>query len=117
MLSSIMKELTQPADQATTRKHKLLNLCVLGFVAILTTATLVTFLAATFSTGNNNAYAIASIYILCMLLAAPTLKVFLDKVTCPRMKRLNIIGIITVFATILTITILVCITLAFPNLI
>ena len=96
-------------------KHKILNLCVLGFVAVLTVAVLVTFFAATFDEVNQSAYSIASIYILCMLLAAPTLKVFLDKVACPVMKKLNIVGIISIFATILVITVVVCITLAFPS--
>ena len=99
-------------DQAVARKHKLLNLCVLAFVAIVSVIALITFLVALFKSYNPNAYHIASIYILCMLLAAPTLKVFLDKVTCPTMKRLNIIGIISIFATILTMVVAVCIELA-----
>ena len=104
-------------DNKTQFKHKLLNMCVLGFVAVVTLVTLITFFAATFSDGNESAYAIASIYILCMLLAAPTLKVFLDKIDCPVMKRFNIVGIISIFATILIVTVMVCLTMAFPNMI
>ena len=93
-------------------KHRLLNLCVLGFVAVLTLTTLVTFFMATFGQSSANGYSIASIYILCMLLAAPTLKVFLDKITCPTMRRLNIVGIIAIFLTILVVTVTICIKLA-----
>ena len=96
-------------------KHRLLNVCVIAFAGVLSITALVTFFVATFETGNDSNYAIASIYILCMLLAAPTLKVFLDKVTCPVIRRFNIIGIITIFSTILILTVMVCINLAFPN--
>jgi len=102
--------------EKTKFKHMLLNICVFAFVVVLNLVALFTFIVATFDEGNESAYSIASIYILCMLLAAPTLKVFLDKVTCPIMKRLNIIGIIAIFATILIVTVIVCLTLAFPNL-
>ena len=98
-------------------KHRLLNVCVLLFVAVVTVVTLVTFFVAVIRRGNVNGYSIASIYILCMLLAAPTLKVFLDKVKCSKMKRLNIIGIIAIFMTILIITVTVCLALAFPRMI
>jgi len=98
-------------------KHKLLNICVFAFVVVLNLVALFTFFVATFDATNGNAYSIASIYILCMLLAAPTLKVFLDKVTCPTMKKLNIIGIIAIFLTILIVTVMVSLTLAFPSMI
>ena len=90
-------------------KHRLLNSCVLAFTFILTGVALATFFIARFTEGNNNAYSIASIYVLCMLLAAPTLKVFLDKVTCPCMKRWNIAGIILIFTAIMVIVVEVCI--------
>ena len=90
-------------------KHRLLNICVLGFVVVLTAVTLVTFFVATFGDYVSNGYSIASIYILCMLLAAPTLKVFLDKISCLTMKRLNIVGIVLIFMTILVITVTICI--------
>jgi len=92
-----------------TIKHKILNLCVLGFVVVLTAVALATFFIAIFTDGNTNAYSIASVYVLCMLLAAPTLKVFLDKVTSPTMKRLNLVGIISIFFAILVIVVTVCI--------
>jgi len=92
-------------DNLTTK----LNICVLIFVGVLTFVALLTFLIALFSRSNQNAYGIASIYILCMLLAAPTLKVFLDKVESKAMKGLNIYGIISIFAAILFITVAVCI--------
>jgi len=107
----------QTQEKSTAFKHKLLNICVFAFVVVLTLSTLITFFTATFTEGNGNAYYIASIYILCMLLAAPTLKVFLDKVHCTCMKRLNIFGIISIFATILIITVTVSVIMAFPNLI
>jgi len=98
---------------SATFKHKILNICVLAFSFILTGVALTAFLVASFTAGNESAYSIASIYILCMLLAAPTLKVFLDKVNCPMMKKLNIAGIISIFAAILISAVVVCIQMGF----
>lgn len=89
-------------------RRRLLNICVFIFVVVVTISTLVTFFMAIFDSGNDSAYYIASIYILCMLLAAPTLKVFLDTAgTSAALKRLNIVGIIFIFATILIVTVAV----------
>ncbi|MCL2755778.1 MAG: hypothetical protein FWE45_01870 [Firmicutes bacterium] len=110
------KEIMEQPCKKSAFKHMLLNICVVGFAVVLTLAALVTFFVAIFREGTSSAYYIASIYILCMLLAAPTLKVFLDKVNCVVMRRLNIIGIISIFATILVITVTICISFAFPNL-
>ena len=98
-------------------KHKLLNVCVFIFVAVVTTVALMAFFVASFSGAENatsNGYSIASIYILCMLLAAPTLKVFLDKVESRTMKIVNVAGIIAIFAAILVMTVAICLGLAFP---
>ena len=98
--------------QRTAFKHRLLNMCVLVFVGVLTAAVMVTFFVALFTDGNNYAYSIASIYILCMLLAAPTLKVFLDKVDCCKtMRFFNIVGLISIFTTMMVLTVAVCIDL------
>ena len=98
-------------EALTLQKHKLLNMCVLGFVAVITFVTFITFFVAV-GRGNGFEYYIASIYVLCMLLAAPTLKVFLDKVTCPLMRKLNIIGIIVIFSVILLLVVTVVSVLA-----
>ena len=100
----------------TAQKHRILNICVLGFVAVLTVVGFITFYIAVGRGSSGAAYSIASIYVLCMLLAAPTLKVFLDKVECTLMKRLNIIGIIVIFFVILLIVVSICIMLAGPEL-
>jgi len=100
-------------ENPATFKHKVLNVCVVAFSFVLTGVALIAFLVASFTYGNDNAYSIASIYILCMLLAAPTLKVFLDKVNCPVMKKLNIAGIISIFAAILIAAVLVCLQMGF----
>ena len=96
-------------------KNNLLNYCVLGFVALMTFIGLITFLVAVGKDENNNASLIINLYVLCMLLAAPTLKVFFDKAVCPLMKRLNVIGLVTIFAAILIMGLVTFITLASEN--
>jgi len=103
--------------ESTQNKHWLLNLCVLGFVVVLTIIALISYFVATFCVDTITAYYIASIYILCMLLAAPTLKVFIDKINGPMMKKLNVIGVIFIFSAILVLAVMVCLTLAFPNMV
>jgi len=101
--------------QKNLKKHRILNVCTLIFTAILTIVALATFFIALF---NNDyaypAYYIASTYVLCMLLAAPTLKVFLDKCTCRVLKKLTIIGLVAIFATIAILVVVVSLTFALP---
>ena len=93
-------------------RRRLLNVCVFIFVVVVTISSLVTFFIAIFNNDSTTAYSIASIYILCMLLGAPTLKVFLDTAgTSNAMKRLNIIGVICIFVAILIVTVTVCISM------
>ena len=82
-----------------------LTVALLIFSLIVTVATLAAFFAATFTPGNTSAYDIASIYILFMILAVPTLTLFLDKPDCILCKRLNKMAIALIFATILVITV------------
>jgi len=110
-----------PEQLRVIKKHRLLNVCVLVFTFILTAIAMLTFFVAVSGvfTGTysvTNAYYIASTYVLCMLLAAPTLKVFLDKCTCIRIKRLNIAALIAVFAAILILVVVISLTFAFPQM-
>ena len=90
----------------------ILNWAMLTLVAALTVVSTIMFFIATFQDGNNNNYSIASMYVLVMLLGAPTLKVFLDKVACPVLKKLNLITLAIVFAAILVQAMTAVITLA-----
>ena len=98
----------QTNDMTLQKKQNLLNLFVVAFVAIMTAVSLVTFFIA-ICDGNSASYSIVSLYVLCMLLAAPTLKVFLDKTVCPRMRLINWLFIIIIFAAILTMAVAVSI--------
>ena len=95
-------------------KNNLLNICVLVFTGVMTFFTLLAFFVGWARVEN---FAITSVlgfplglYTLPMLLAAPTLKVFMDKSTCPVMKKLNVGAVITIFASILFMTVAVLIT-------
>jgi len=94
-------------------KNNVLNSCVLGFAFIMTVVALLSFFIATFRVNGAFANGIASLYVLCMLLAAPTLKVFMDKNACPVMKKLNILMVIAIFATILIMAVIVFLSFAF----
>lgn len=110
-----MEEIITNKDEVgLAKKHQILNICVVGFVIGLTFVSLIAFLVSIFN--NENAYSIASIYILAMLLGIPTLKVFLDKAKHSVMKKLNITGIIFGFGAIFIITIMMVIDLAWPAL-
>jgi len=95
----------QAAEKSSLFKHRILNISVLLFTLALTVVSLITFFIA-FARGLDipdymeAAYAIASTYILCMLLAAPTLKVFLDKCTSAGLKKFNIITLVAIFVAI-----------------
>jgi len=103
------KSTEQKAQDATlAKKQNILNLLVIAFVAVMTTVSLITFFIA-ICDENASSYYIVSLYVLCMLLAAPTLKVFLDKTTCPRMRLINWIGVIVIFVAILTMAVTVSI--------
>ena len=93
------------AEQNSVFKHKLLNICVLAFVGVMTAVLFITFFILIGRNNSESANSIAGTYVLCMLLAAPTLKAFLDRCNCPLMKRLNIIGLVTIFAVILLIVV------------
>jgi len=84
-------------------KHKLLNICVLVFVAVMTFIMLIAFFVLIARDRIGVAHGIVGTYVLCMLLAAPTLKVFLDKIEDRVMKRLNIVALVSIFAVILLI--------------
>jgi hypothetical protein len=94
------------------RAYLILNWAMLVLVAVLTVVATVTFFIATFTEGNDNNYSIASMYVLVMLLGAPTLKVFLDKVKCLTLKKLNVITLAIVFGAILVQAMTAVITLA-----
>jgi len=89
----------------TPVKTQSLTICLLVFSVIVTVVTLVGFFAATFNRDNISAFNIANIYILFMILAVPTLTLFLDKPDCRLCKTLNKIGIALVFTAILVIVV------------
>jgi len=96
------------AEKELQAKHNILNWCVLFFVAVMTSDMLVTFFILVGRDGYSTAASgIASTYVLCMLLAAPTLKVFLDKVESRMMKRVNVVGIVSIFVAILVVVVTV----------
>ena len=104
-------------DKKSLFKHRILNVSVLLFTLALTAISVATFFIALIAgfappvciNGEcvyptlDAAYAIASTYILCMLLAAPTLKVFLDKCTSSALKKFNIITLVAIFVSILVL--------------
>jgi len=96
----------------TLTKHQLLNLCVICFTGVMTVVALITFFFAIVSDSNPFGNSIASLYVLCMLLAAPTLKVFMDKCELESLKRLNTIALVCVFVAILIMAVTVFIDLA-----
>jgi len=103
--------------QKGLKKHRMLNVCVLVFTLVLTVIALLTYFLAIFYTNSVDAgYSIASTYILCMLLAAPTLKVFLDKCTCRLLKKFTIIALIGVFVAIGVLVVMVSLSFALPCL-
>lgn len=95
------------ADIGTMSKQQIFNWFVIVFSIVMTIVAIVTFFVS-LSNGNSEAAAgIVSTYVLCMLLAAPTIKVFLDKCTTPLLKWLNIITIILIFAAILLTVVII----------
>jgi len=103
----------KPVDAATAKKQTILHICALVFSYVITIVALLTFFVAFFSVSVEGAYLIVSTYVLAMLLAAPTLKVFLDKCTCPNLKKANIIALLATFATILILVVMVFLNFAF----
>jgi len=88
------------------------------FTTVLTVTGITTFFVSAFSEANSAAaYSIASIYILCMLLAVPSLKAFMDKIECPTMKRLNVLFITIAFVAIMVLMVTSALTLAFPSIV
>ncbi|MCL2591753.1 MAG: hypothetical protein FWD82_00165 [Defluviitaleaceae bacterium] len=96
------------------KKHRTLNVCVLLFTAVLVIVSILTFFVALFNVNLGNAYYIASMFVLCMLLAAPTLKVFLDKCTCRNLRMFNIIALVGIFVSILVLVVVISLSYAFP---
>ena len=96
------------------KKHRILNVSVLLFTAALVIVAMLTFFVALFNVSAGNAYYIASMFVLCMLLAAPTLKVFLDKCTCKNLRIFNIITLVGIFVAILALVVVISLSYAFP---
>jgi hypothetical protein len=86
-------------------KRGVINLCVIFFVLVMTKVALIAFFVSLSKGLSDSAYSIASTYILCMLLAAPTLKVFLDTVDSIAFKRLNVALLMLIFTVILLIAV------------
>ena len=103
-----------PEQLSSVKKHRILNVCVLLFTAVLVLVATITFFIALFSVNTGNAYSIASMFVLCMLLAAPTLKVFLDKCTCKNLRVFNIITLVAIFVAILLLVVMFSLSYAFP---
>jgi len=91
-------------DKKTAAKQRLLNWCTLVFTAVLTVVSIVVFFIL-LARGDGTSAGVVASYVLSMLLAAPTLKVFLDKVKCPVLRKANVIGLVTVFSTILVLSV------------
>jgi len=100
-----------------TSTYKLLSICLLALAFTLTLTALISFFVALFNEeAEGNSYAIASTYVLVMLLVAPTLKVFLDKLKSENLKRLSLIAIVLIYLSILVIAVITFLSLGFPNL-
>ena len=111
----IVENKCENKKEKDTRFNVLLNICMLGFVAVLMIVVMVTFFVTLFNSDTTAAYSIASIYILCMLLVTASLKMFLDKTCLAGLRMANIVGIMLIFASILIITVMVCISFAWPS--
>ncbi|MCL2370728.1 MAG: hypothetical protein FWC80_05835 [Firmicutes bacterium] len=111
-------EVSETPKVVNETNYRIMNVGMLTLMAVLTLVSTITFFVSAF--GNNDlggVYGIAATYVLCMLLVAPTLKVFLDKVSCPVFKRLNLVGIIIIFAAILVQVTLYFLMTAWPAMI
>jgi len=94
-----------PSDSAVL-KQRIFNWFVVAFSLIMTIVALITFFVAFSNEYFGAAAGILGSYVLSMLLAAPTIKVFLDKCTCPLLKWFNIVTIILIFVAILVPSVL-----------
>ena len=92
------KNMTE-TEKFVATKQKLFNIAVLVFTFVMTIAGVVTFFVSLTNGAISiyTSYYIASTYVLVMLLAAPTLKVFLDKCTSKTIRRLNVFTLVAVF--------------------
>ncbi|MCL2570430.1 MAG: hypothetical protein FWE16_04470 [Firmicutes bacterium] len=107
----------KPIPQKDAPRHKLMNICVLAFTDILTVTALVTFFITIFDGySNSRAHSIAGTYLFCMFLAVPALKVSIDKIKSPFLKKVNIFAVIMIFVTIMVTSVVIFLDLAFPNL-
>jgi len=86
------------------RENRILNSCFLLFVGFLMMVSLITFFVAIWQQDNQAAYNIASIYILCMILALPALKLFFDRAVKRIFKMMNMYLLIAAFFSILIMT-------------
>ena len=110
------KELT-PEQKSARNKHRVINICAIAFGLGLTffavLAFFISFIVDAVNGGSfGGLHAIVGSYVLAMLLAAPTIKVFLDKCTCKIIKKLNIASLIAIFVAIfimLTVSLLLLI--------
>ena len=109
------KQLSQE-QQAVAQKKKILNICTLIFTIIAVVFATVMYFISAFTVDFVSAYYIAATFILAMLLAAPTLKVFLDKCTCKNLRKFNIVTLVIVFAAILVHMCMVSLSFAFPTI-
>jgi len=96
---------------AAERNYRILNAGMLALMAVLTLVSTITFFASMRDGGHHG---IVGTYVLCMLLVAPSLKVFLDKVSCHVFKKLNLIGLVIIFLAILVQVTLSFLTIAWP---
>ena len=87
-------------------KLKTLNIMVIIFTLILTIVSLGTFFVCVYIGKIYFAYYISGTYILCMLLAVPTLKGFLEKIESLALKKINFLTLIFVFFSILLIAVI-----------
>jgi len=95
------------ADRGAALKQQVFNWFVIIFSVIMTAVAIITFFITLSNGYTDTAAGIVSTYVLCMLLAAPTIKVFLDKCTGVLLIWFNIVTIILIFAAILVTVIVI----------
>jgi len=86
-------------------KSKVFNLAAIVFSVVLTAVAVTVYFICFAREIEGGAYTVVNLYVLCMLLAAPTVKVFLDKCTSPLVKALNITTLILIFLAILVLVV------------
>jgi hypothetical protein len=85
-----------------TPAFKALNIALIVKAFVLSVGGLAAFIYLVFfDPGSGYEYSLVSLYVLVMLLVTPTLKMFLDKIKCPHIKKAGLAAIITIFSTIM----------------